>query len=54
MKETTPSHSWKQKDGKCKQNSWKKAARELIVLTCKEHSCVLSRDLRTTASSIFI
>ena len=43
MKETTPGHSWKQKDGKCKQNSWKEAAGELIVLTCKEHSCVLSK-----------
>ena len=54
MKEAIPNYSWKQKDRNCKQNPWKETAEELIVLTCKENSCVLSGDLRTTASSIFI
>ena len=54
MKEAIPSYSWKQKDGKCKQNPWKETAEELTILNSKENSCVLSGDLRTTVSSIFI
>ena len=38
MKEAIPSYSWKQKDGKCKQNPWKETAEELTILNSKENS----------------
>ena len=54
MKEAILNYSWKQEDRKCKQNPWKETAEELIVLTCKENSCVLSGDLRTSFKYIYI
>ena len=54
MKEAMHNYYWKQKDGKCKQNLRKEIADDLIVLTCKEHSWILSGDLRTIVSSVFI
>ena len=56
MKEAMRNCHWKPKDGKCKQNLWKESAKEFILrdVTFKEHSCVLSGDLRIPVSSVFI